>query len=88
MLDMNTWNHLALSKQLNSYQSSKNTVTYKLLVYKLYIYGEKFLKSNPKGRIWYERKWRHNLSVLINYHQDLKKMLSSVVRSTMDILWT
>ena len=28
---------------------------------------------------------RYNLSVLINHHQDLEKMTSSVVRSMMDI---
>ena len=27
----------------------------------------------------------YNVSVLINHHQDLEKILSSVVRSTMDV---
>ena len=30
---------------------------------------------------------RCNISILINHHQDLEKMLTSVIRSSMEVLW-
>ena len=42
-------------------------------------------QSNPKWRIYCKRKSAFYVSVLITHHQDLEKMISSVVRSSMDV---
>ena len=42
-------------------------------------------QSNPSEEFNMKESQRYNVSVLMNHHQDFEKMLSSVVRSSIDL---
>ena len=53
---------------------------------KIWQYVEKLEKQvSQKEEFNLKESWRSNVSVLINHHQDLEKMLSHVVRSSVNV---
>ena len=52
-----------------------------------YDYGEKLENKDCKSEeLNMKESWRFNVSVSLNHHQDLEMMLSSVVRSPINVI--
>ena len=85
--------YYCMSIKINSNNSFKNKVNINLFVY-IYIYimennltmWRKILKNKviQSKEFNMKKNRRYNVSVSINHHQDLQKVLRSIVRSPMD----